>query len=213
VSERDEASRVVAAFDFDGTLTKRDTLLPFLADVAGSPRVARALAFDAPRLAGMAIGRADRDAAKTRLIARALKGRSYVDVAARGRIYARRVVDRGLRPEVLARLRWHQGAGHDVVIVSASLDAYLHEIARLLDVDAVLCTTLEVDRDGIVTGELAGGNCRGPEKAARIAAHLDADRANVTLWAYGDSSGDEELLAMADHPVRVTRRGFDPPLG
>lgn len=196
--------RVVAAFDFDGTLSRRDTLVPFLVDVVGRARVARALASDGPRIAAMAVGRADRDAAKARLIERVLAGVAHTDVAARGHAYAQRVVERGLRPQTVGRLRWHRSQGHDVVIVSASLDAYLHDIGGLLGVDAVLCTTLEVV-DGVVTGALAGGNCRGPEKATRLRNWLDGD--TVTLWAYGDSSGDHDLLAMADHAVYVTGRG------
>jgi phosphatidylglycerophosphatase C len=198
------SSRVVAAFDFDGTLSRRDTLVPFLVGVAGVARVTRALASDAARIAAMTIGRADRDAAKARLVGRVLAGFPHADVAARGHAYAQQVVARNLRPQTVARLRWHQSQGHDVVIVSASLDAYLHDIARHLGVGTVLCTTLEVV-DGVVTGALAGGNCRGPEKAARLRAWLDGEP--VTLWAYGDSSGDHDLLAMADHAVYVTKRG------
>jgi HAD superfamily hydrolase (TIGR01490 family) len=105
-------------------------------------------------------------------------------------------------------LRWHASEGHEIVIVSASLDVYLAEVARQLDVTAVLCTTLEVDREtGVVTGRLVGGNCRGPEKATRLRGHLALGGAPAQLWAYGDSSGDRELLAMAHRAVRVTRRG------
>jgi HAD superfamily hydrolase (TIGR01490 family) len=200
-----QATRVVAAFDFDGTLTRRDTLLPFLVDVAGPTVVAQALARDAPQLAAMAFGRYDRDVAKANLVARVLAGRAYGDVVSRGRKYATRVINGRLRSASVARLRWHVEQGHEVVIVSASLDAYLHEIAQRLGVATVLCTTLEVDGGGTITGRLTGGNCRGPEKVARLRAHLGEEP--VTLWAYGDSEGDEELLAMADHPVRVTRRG------
>jgi phosphatidylglycerophosphatase C len=195
---------VVAAFDFDGTLTRRDTLLPFLVDVAGPTRVGRAIARDAGRFVSIAAGRGDRDVAKANLVARALGGMAHDVVVERGRAYARRVVDRGLRPALLERLHWHQAQGHQVVIVSASLDAYLHDIAQQLEVATVLCTTLEVD-NGVVTGRLAGGNCRGPEKAARLRPYLSGR--DVQLWAYGDSRGDDEMLAMADRALRVTRRG------
>jgi HAD superfamily hydrolase (TIGR01490 family) len=195
---------VVAAFDFDGTLTRRDTLLPFLLEVAGPSRVGTALARDAVRFASIAAGRGDRDAAKANVVARVLGGMAHHDVADRGRAYADRVVVRALRPNLLERLRWHQSEGHHVVIVSASLDAYLHHVARQLDVATVLCTTLEVD-GGVITGRLHGGNCRGAEKAARLAPFLEHE--HVQLWAYGDSRGDDEMLALADHALRVTRRG------
>ena len=67
--------------------------------------------------------------------------------------------------------------------------------------DHVISCSLETDPAGLVTGRLLGGNVRGPEKANRLRAWLGGD--SVELWAYGDSSGDDELLAMADHPTRV----------
>ena len=69
----------------------------------------------------------------------------------------------------------------------------------------MLCTTLGVDADGILTGRLEGGNVRGPEKVRRVQEWLGAGP--VELWAYGDSGGDRELLALADHPHKVGRRG------
>ena len=189
--------RTVAAFDFDGTLTHRDTLLPFLASVRGWPRVAAALGRHAHRLAR------DRDAAKELVLVRLLAGLPDEEVREAGRVYARTV---RVRPEMRARLEWHRQEGHDIVIVSASLDVYLGEVARSLDVDHILCTTLEVGADARCTGRLVGGNCRGPEKATRLRAHLgDQEDGEIVLWAYGDSRGDLEMLAMADHPVCVKR--------
>jgi phosphatidylglycerophosphatase C len=111
-----------------------------------------------------------------------------------------------LRPDVLARLRWHQAEGHRTVLVSAGLRAYLAPLAARLGVDHVICTDLAVAADGRLTGGLAGGNCRGPAKAQRLAAWLEAAAAPGPLWAYGDSAGDADLLALADHPLRVARR-------
>ena len=73
----------------------------------------------------------------------------------------------------------------------------------------MLATELEVDADGRCTGALVDGNCRGPEKVARLHAWLDehhGGRDAVELWAYGDSPGDLELLADADHAVWARRR-------
>ena len=87
------------------------------------------------------------------------------------------------------------------MIVSASLGVYLRPIAERLRFDAVLATELEVGADGRLTGRLAGANVRGAEKARRLDAWLGGEPAYV--WAYGDSSGDRELWARADRPVRV----------
>ncbi len=89
------------------------------------------------------------------------------------------------------------------MFVSASFEVYLREIGRRIGADAVLGTRLEVDRSGRCTGHLDGPNCRGPEKEARLRRWLaDNDLTGVPVWAYGDSSGDDQLLAMADHPMR-----------
>jgi phosphatidylglycerophosphatase C len=205
VSEPDASgSRSVAAFDFDGTLTRHDTLVPFLARAAGWPRTAIAFARFAPRIALAGNGHEDRDAAKERLLIHLLAGRRYEDVEALGEIYGHELVTRTIRPEMREIVDWHRSQGHDVVIVSASLDLYLRPVARLLGVHELLCTSLEVDGNGMCTGRMLGGNCRGPAKATRLRAYVGGGP--VELWAYGDSAGDTEMLAMADHAVR-TRRG------
>ena len=93
--------------------------------------------------------------------------------------------------------------GHEVVIVSASLDVYLDEVARSLGVAHLLCTGLVADERGRCTGHLRGANCRGAEKVARLRALFGDD--DVELWAYGNSRGDDEMLALAHHPVIVRR--------
>jgi phosphatidylglycerophosphatase C len=187
-------TRTVAAFDFDGTLTRRDTLLPFLTSMVGWRRVVRALGPEAATLAR------DRDAAKERLLVRLLNGVPDNDLRAAGTAFASTV---RVSPEMQARLAWHRREGHEIVIVSAALDAYLLDVSRTLGVDQTLCTSIEVDEAGNCTGRLLGGNCRGPEKAKRLRAHLGDGE--IVLWAYGDSRGDREMLALADHPVRARR--------
>ncbi len=131
-----------------------------------------------------------------------LGGRTAGSVVGAGHAYADHLWDRQkFRPEMMERLRWHRSDGHEIVIVSASLDSYLTPLAPRLGVGHVISTSLEVDDRGLVTGRLAGGNVRGPEKARRLRAWLGDGP--VELWAYGDSSGDDELLAMADHPIRL----------
>jgi phosphatidylglycerophosphatase C len=89
-----------------------------------------------------------------------------------------------------------------VVIVSASYEQYVRVVGDHLGVDAVIATRLEVESERC-TGRLLGANCRGPEKLVRLRGWLASqglDLDDVTLWAYGDSTGDRELLAAADHP-------------
>lgn len=193
----------IAAFDLDGTLSRRDTVLPFLARVAGRGAVAAALARESRALWRMRAGGDHRDVAKAALLARVLDGRVHDELRIAGERFAAELAGSGLRNDVLARLRWHQSAGHAVVIVTAALDVYAAPLAARLGAVA-LATRLAVDEHGRCTGEIDGANCRGEEKVRRIRAHFDG-AAVMTLWAYGDSADDEALLASADVAVRVGR--------
>ena len=193
-----ETPRQVAAFDFDGTLARRDTLMRFLAKAAGVRRLGVSLAAQAKTY------RADRDAAKVDTLRRLLSGADESRLTQLGRDYAVGL-HHLLRPEMAERVRWHRAEGHELVIVSASLGYYLRPLAETLGFDHVIAVELEVGEDGRLTGELVGANVRGPEKARRLTEWFDGHTPDE-LWAYGDSSGDDELLAMADHSLWLGKR-------
>ena len=193
---------VIAAFDVDGTLTTRDCVRPFLERAAGRRRLVTAL-LRRPLATVAAAARRDRDRFKEIIVGGALRGKLIADVEAIGEQFAQYVLVNWLRPDTLRRLRWHQQAGHRTVIVSASLAAYLRPLALRLGIDDVLCTdsTRSGDRYG---DRLDGPNCRADEKRRRLEQWLDERHwVHAEVWAYGDSAGDRELLARADHAVWV----------
>lgn len=199
-------ARRVAAFDFDGTLTPRDTLVPFLARLYGRWRLfAAAAAVGPPWRLEAEIHR--RDHAKAQLLRRLFAGDDPARVGAAGRAYATRL-DAILVPAMRTRVEQHRQAGHELVAVSASLAAYLVPLlGEGLGFDEVIAVELAVGDDGRHTGEMARPNVRGPQKAVRLREWLAATGGgDVELWAYGNSSGDAELLAMADHPALLTGR-------
>jgi len=199
---------VVAAFDVDGTLTTGDCVTPFLRRAAGTRLWTTLLRH--PLALGAAAARRDRDRLKE-LACSALRGIESTEIEHLGEAFAREVGAGRLRDDTVARLRRHRELGHTVILASASLDPYLVPLGRSLGVDAVVCTVLERGRDGRLTGRLVGANCRGAEKARRVSDWLrENDLAGAELWAYGDSSGDDELLALADRPLRVDGIRVDP---
>ena len=199
---------VVAAFDVDGTLTTGDCVTPFLRRAAGRRLWTTLLRH--PLALAAAAARRDRDRLKE-LACSALRGIESTEIEHLGEALAREVGAGRLRDDTVARLRRHRELGHTVILASASLDPYLVPLGRSLGVDAVVCTVLERGRDGRLTGRLVGANCRGAEKARRVRDWLlEHDLADAELWAYGDSLGDDDLLALADRPLRVDGIRVDP---
>jgi HAD superfamily hydrolase (TIGR01490 family) len=188
---------VVAAFDFDGTVTRRDSLLPFLGFVAGYPALAWHVFRMSPVLASYLIGRTRNDVAKERLLTRVLGGRSHGELLEQGNRFAQQVLPRLLRPEAMERFSWHRSQGHRCVLVTASLECYVTPWARAQGFHDILATRIEVAPEGRVTGRLLGRNCYGEEKRRRLE-ELIGPRAGYQLYVYGDSRGDHELLACAD---------------
>lgn len=97
----------------------------------------------------------------------------------------------------MRRLRWHQDRGDRVAVVSASLDAYLKPYCEALGVDRI-CTELETEQ-GVLTGRYRGGDCTGEEKARRVRSRYDLAGFD-TVYAYGDTNEDQQLLRLATHP-------------
>ena len=188
---------VVAAFDFDGTVTRSETLGPFLVHTLGAARVARDALVLSPTLTGYALGLIRNDIAKERVFVRCLGGMQMDVLRQRAERFAATGLPRLIRREALRRLAWHKRQGHRCVVISASLELYVKPWAISAGFDDVIATHIEILPDGRTTGRLAGANCFGLEKVRQLEALLGG-RSRYTLYAYGDSRGDKELLAAAD---------------
>ena len=193
----------VAAFDVDNTLTVRDCVVPFMKTVGGVSKLSKVVLSDLGKTI-QNVRRRDRDALKMKFIDGIFAGKDAREVESLGVQFASKVADKWLRSDVASRMRWHQEQGHVVILVSASLGAYLHPLGDLLEVDAVLCTELE-EVNGVLTGKLIGQNCRGKEKASRVQKWCQDSGIALEdlMYAYGDSSGDTELLELFSEPTWV----------
>ena len=194
-----ESKPVVAAFDFDGTLTRRETLLPFLLHTLGAAAVARHALMLSPTLAGYALHLIRNDVAKERVFIQCLAGMSMNELQQQGERFAANVLPDLLRDTAIRRLEWHKQQGHRCVVISASLELYVRPWAFKAGFDDVIATRLEMRADGSITGRLSGANCFGIEKVRRLEMLLGS-REGYILYAYGDSRGDKELLINSDFP-------------
>lgn len=189
-------SRPIVAFDFDGTLTIRDSYTAFLKWRAGALGYALDLVGLTPELLIYPIAR-DRGrlkAAATRIF---LGGLSTAEVQASAKAFCDEHWDRLMRPDALERWRAWGEEGAWRVIVTASPSLTVAPFAERLGADDLLGTQLEARPDGRLTGGFASPNCRAAEKVVRL---REAYGDDVRLAAaYGDTSGDTEMLAIADH--------------
>ena len=196
--------RPIVAFDFDGTLTIRDSFTAFLRWRAGPAGWAIGLAKMTPALAAY-IGDRDRGRIKAASVREFLHGVERQTLEAEAERYADQVWDRFMRPDALACWKaWGEKGAHRV-IVTASPETTVAPFARRLGAEGLLGTQLVFDAQGRVTGAFAGENCRGEEKVRRLRAAYGDDM--MLAAAYGDTSGDAEMLAMArEAGFRVFRR-------
>ncbi len=188
----------IAVFDFDNTLTKRDSLLPFLSISVGRSRFFWGLLLMSPVLTAYALKLIPNWRAKEAVLTHFLSGISLEQLQLLGKNFAIKDISKLLRPQALERLHYHQQQGHHTILVSASLEAYLVPWTKIIGIDQVIGTKLE-SQSGVLTGRIQGQNCYGKEKVERLTEVL-GDLTQYCIYAYGDSRGDREMLNAATYP-------------
>ena len=192
-----QSRAVVAAFDVDGTLTRRDCVVPFLRELVGHPPSS------SPRSPSSRHGDPRRSPAATATRSRRSPSpRAAVDdteaVAAVGREVRRTGPGGGCGPTPSPGSAGTSGQGHRVVLVSASLRPYLEPLAAHLGAHDVLCTDVRGRRRRPAHRPAARRQLPRPGESRASLAWMVASARDepVELWAYGDSAGDRELLAL-----------------
>jgi HAD superfamily hydrolase (TIGR01490 family) len=192
----------VALFDLDGTLTRRDTLLPFLwGFVQRHPHRALGLWRLPFALASYWQDR-DRGELKSRVIRMIMRGERFGVLEAWADAYVDNLKPRNrFRPLALAVMEAHRAAGDRLVLLSASPDLYVTRIGRLLGFERTLCTELEWRADRL-DGHLKTQNRRGEEKL-RCLNWLREQYPGLPIIAYGNSASDLDHLRQADRALLV----------
>ena len=185
----------VVAFDFDGTLTIRDSFTAFLRWRAGPGAWALGLVKMAPAVAAYARDR-DRGRIKAASVKEFLKGVSRTQLESDADRFADQVWDQFMRPDALKVWNDWGARGAHRVIVTASPETTVAPFARRLGAEGLLGTQFAFGSDDRITGAFASPNCRGEEKVRRLRAAY-GDDLHLTA-AYGDTSGDTEMIAAAD---------------
>lgn len=185
----------LALFDFDGTLTTRETFPAFMRYAVVRPRLLAGGVLLAPVVFGYRRGWVAGNPTRASIVQMGLRGVDASHLRVQGQAFARDVLPGVLRVEAMARLAWHRERGDRVVVVSGGLDVYLAPWCAGQGVE-LLCSVL-AERGGRITG-YAGPQCVGEEKVRRVHALCDL-QAYAAIHAYGDTHEDLAMLAMAHH--------------
>lgn len=196
--------RTVALFDLDGTITKADTMLRYLAFVHGRGKLYLWLALVLPIWVLAKLGLLHSDAPKHALIRLAFTGRSAMELEKQAHLFTREAMPGMLRTAALERIWEYKRQGVEVIVVTASCSLWVAPWCEAQKL-GLLATELEM-RDGLFTGRLATPNCRGEEKVRRIRGLL-GDLSALTLHAYGDTFGDKPMLNLAQEQHYKPFRG------
>lgn len=190
-------SKKLALFDFDGTITTKDSFLEFLKFHKGNMSFLFGFALLSPYLVAMKLGLIPNWKAKEIVLKYFLKGLSIEDMCKASADFSMKVIPRLLRNKAIDQIKEHQKNGDDIYLVSASAENWLKPWCDQIGIK-LIGTRLEIV-DGKITGKIYGHNCYGPEKAARIKTQIDLSNYSE-IYAYGDSRGDKEMLDLAHHP-------------
>lgn len=182
----------IYAFDFDGTITTKDTLALFLKYYQGPIVWGAKVISLLPHFTLYGLKVIDRTEVKRRVMRRFFKGHALAKVQARADSFAADVIPALVRPKAQARLDELKSQNVALYIVSASIEHYLHPWAASQGIKTVFATQLETAKEHL-TGELHGVNVWGEGKTARIRAEMGQTPYEI-VEAYGDSEGDKPLL-------------------
>lgn len=187
----------IAIFDFDGTIISRDSLPDFLIQTCGWKDFLLRLPWIILLKGAALTGILSTHRAKELVISSFLRGLKTEDFQQACFKYASRIPTL-IYPAALKEIRKHQKEGNKIAIISASIPDWIRPWAETVGIRLVEGTELEIKGETL-TGRFSTPNCKGGEKVRRLR-KLFPEFINETLYVYGDSSGDKELLALANVP-------------
>jgi phosphatidylglycerophosphatase C len=186
----------IAFFDFDGTITTKDSFLEFIKFSKGSWRFYMGLLWNSPYLVAFKLKLISNQKAKEKLLQFFFKNTPVLAFEKQCELFASQTLPKFMRPKAVEEIKKLKEQGTVVVVVSASAGNWIQNWAQSSGVE-LIASRLEVQKEKL-TGKLIGNNCRGEEKVKRILEkYTVSDFTDV--YAYGDTKGDSQMLKLAHY--------------
>jgi HAD superfamily hydrolase (TIGR01490 family) len=187
----------IAFFDFDGTITTKDSFIEIIRYVYGDFRFIRSFTMLIPLVVGLKIGFINRQKAKERLLKYFFGGMSEVEFQIKCNEFCEEVLPNILNEDAINKIIWHKENQDEIIVVSASPEHWLKPWCNAAGIKCI-STRLEII-DGKITGSIEGQNCYGAEKVKRIKEYFNLSEYEE-IYSYGDSKGDVDMLRLASFP-------------
>jgi phosphatidylglycerophosphatase C len=187
----------IAFFDFDGTITTKDTLLEFIKFSKGRLPFYSGFLWNLPYLIAYKINLISNQTAKEKILAFFFRNTSIEAFRKECTAFSKRILPGLIRPKAVEEIRRLQERDVVVVVVSASPENWIKNWADENQVH-LIASRLEIIQERL-TGKIVGKNCHGDEKVSRINETYDLSQYHIVA-AYGDSKGDKPMLGLASKP-------------
>jgi phosphatidylglycerophosphatase C len=188
------SGKKIAFFDFDGTITTRDTLLEIIKFQKGKFAFLIGFLLNAPWLIAYKLKLFPNDDVKQKILTYFFSGTPELVFQQKCDLFAERKLPELIRPGALTEIEGLRARDFDIVVVSASAGNWIRKWTTGLGVQ-LIATRLEV-KEGLITGRIEGKNCHGEQKVVCIKEHLNLSEYEE-IYVYGDSAGDKPMLALA----------------
>ena len=169
-------------------------MLEFIKFSKGTFRFYLGFLLNSPYLVAMKLKLMSNQSAKEKVLQYFFNGMSAADFKKQCEAFTRQDLPRLIRPGAIEEIRKLKESGSVVVVVSASPQNWICHWAADMQVE-LIASVLE-EKEGKLTGRIVGKNCHGQEKVRRIMEKYVVSDYDA-IYAYGDTSGDRPMLAMA----------------
>ena len=185
----------IAVFDFDGTITTKDTFVQFAIFARGWWRTMLAFLSYSPLIVLMKLRICNNGWLKQHIFSTLFKGMPVEQFRKLGSDFLIQI-DSFINTNTFDKLQQHQRNGENVIVVTAIIDEWVRPWCEKNNIQLVMATQVEV-KNGILTGRFSTPNCYGPEKVSRLQKSIGV-LSHYHITAYGDSRGDREMMSFAD---------------
>ena len=189
--------KVIALFDFDGTITSKDSLGAFVVYNFGAVKCALVAVLYAPVHLLYRLNVISSTSAKNFLFPFFLKNITVANFEKMCADFCKIKLPGMIYQKAVEEIKWHLQQNHEVIIISASPADWIKPWAETIGVKHYISSQLEVANNKL-TGKLDGENCNHEQKVVRIKKEIPNIN-EYEIYAYGNSKGDRFMLDLADH--------------